>query len=77
MTKTYTVTGLMEWHLHLPTGFSDMPYIHIVFEGGMVSGFGVSPAKFTTDDPFIQRLIEDNHWYKSGRIRWEGNENRI
>lgn len=64
---TYAVRGLMEWRVNIPTG-SAVPYIPVLFEGGQVSGYGVTPARFTTDDPELARMIEATHWYKSGRI---------
>lgn len=67
--KTYGVKGLMEWRLPLPTGSSAKKYIEIVFEGGQITGYGVAPARYSTDDPYIQHLIESSHWYDTGRIR--------
>lgn len=69
MNMIYYIRGLMEWKLHLPTGSRVKPYIDIHFEGGQISGYGVTPARYETDDPYIQKLIEESFWYKRGRIQ--------
>ena len=66
--KTYGVYGLMEWQIHIPTGYSVKPFIVIHFEGGHVTGYGVAPALYSTSDPFIQRLIENTRWFKENKI---------
>ena len=68
MIKTYGVKGLMEWQLQLPTGRPAKPAITISFTGGQITGYGVAPARFTTDDPYIQRLIEQTDHFKNKRI---------
>ena len=67
--KTYGVRGLMEWSIHLPTGCAEKPYIEVHFEGGQLTGYGVAPARYSTADPYVQRLIENSRWFKTGRIR--------
>ena len=64
MIKTYGVFGLMEWVLQLPTGYAALPFIQIKFEGGHISGYGVTPARLTTSDPLLQRLIEASPWFR-------------
>ena len=66
--KTYGVRGLMSWRINLPTGYYAMPFVSVSFEGGQITGYGVSPARYTTDDTFIQNLIEQTAWYRNGRI---------
>lgn len=66
--KTYGVRDLLEWELHLNTGYLVKPFVKVRFEGGQITGFGVAPAIFTTADTVIQRLIEENEWFKNGRI---------
>lgn len=63
--STYGVLGLMEWNALIPVGRSTL---RVHFSGGTVTGFGVTPAKFTTDNPAVQLLIEQSHWFRSGRI---------
>lgn len=66
--KTYAVNGLIELRVELPTGYDTWPILTINFEGGQLTGYGVSPARFTTDDSFVQKLIEGSDLYKSKRI---------
>lgn len=62
--KTYGVAGLIEWNLQLPTGSHKLPFINIHFTGGQITGYGVSPARYTTDDPYIQAAIETSPYFK-------------
>lgn len=64
--KTYGVRGLMEWVCNIPVGKTHM---RVEFTGGVLTSYGNTPAKFTTDDPFKQTVIEHSEWYKSGRIK--------
>ena len=66
---TYGVRGLMEWQIDLQTGSPALPVITINFTGGQITGYGVAPARYTTRDPFIIKLIEGSEWYKSGKIK--------
>lgn len=63
--KTYGVTGLMEWHAILTAGKAK---VHVDFTGGALTGYGVTPAEYSTEDPFIQAVIENSSYYKTGRI---------
>lgn len=65
-TVTYGVYGLMEWHALLNVGKC---CIHVDFTGGALSGYGVTPAEFTTSDPVIQHVIESSGYFKSGKIK--------
>lgn len=64
--KTYGVKGLMEWVCNIPVGRARM---RVEFTGGVLTKYGVSPAKYTTNDLFKQTLIENSALYKAGRIR--------
>lgn len=64
--KVYGVEGMVEWNALIPAGGST---VRVHFEGGTVTGYGVTPATFATESPAVARLIEDSHWFKSGRIR--------
>ncbi|MDE7381319.1 MAG: hypothetical protein K2N03_04240 [Muribaculaceae bacterium] len=66
MKITYCVDGLIEWHVMIKAGRVEIP---ISFTGGHLSGYGVSPAEFTTADPVLQHAVEDCSYFKSGRIR--------
>lgn len=72
--KTYGVKGLMEWRVQLSTGYSVKPEITVEFTGGQITGYGVAPARFTTADPFLQRLIEGSIWFKNGKISLLGSK---
>lgn len=63
--KTYGVYGLMEWQ---PIIYAGHAKFCPQFVGGMVTAYGVTPAKYTTSDTLRQRLIENSPYYQSGRI---------
>ena len=63
--KTYGVNGLMEWDTTIPVGKATMK-VH--FSGGSLTGYGVTPATFTTEDPMKQMIIEKSDYFKSGKI---------
>lgn len=63
--KTYAARGLLEWQTVINTGGAR---IRICFSGGSMGTNGVLPAKYTTDNPAIQRMIEDSPYFKKGRI---------
>ncbi len=62
---TYGVSGLIDWNARIPVGKAAMS-VH--FTGGALTKYGVTPAEFTTADPFTQRVIEDSEYFRSGRI---------
>ena len=64
--KTYGVSGLMEWQAVIRCGRAT---VNVLFTGGSVTGYGVSPAEYTTENPVVQAIIEGSEYYKSGRIR--------
>lgn len=64
--KTYGVYGMMEWVALIPAG---RRVLRVHFTGGSMTGFGVAPATYTTDNAVVQRLIEQSGHYASGRIR--------
>lgn len=64
--KTYGVRGLMEWVCNIPVGKAKM---RIEFTGGVLTKYGVSPAKYVTNDLFRQTLIEGSQLFKAGRIK--------
>lgn len=63
--KTYGVKGMIEWHALIPFGKSMMS---VKFTGGALTGYGISPAKFTTSDKITQNVIERSDLFKSGKI---------
>ena len=63
--KTYAVKGLIEWQMVLNVGGATM---RLCFSGGRMGVNGVIPAKYTTDSPAIQKMIEDTDYFKQKRI---------
>lgn len=68
MKQSYGVKGLIEWQFDLETGYPVMPHITIKFEGGQITGYGIAPARYTTEDPFVMKLLEESEMYRSGKI---------
>lgn len=64
-TVTYGVRGLVEWQAEIPMGYRKL---NVTFSGGIPGGYNRTPATFTTSDPVLQRLIEQSHWFRKGRI---------
>ena len=66
MKATYGVTGIMEWVALIPTRQN---LVKVRFRGGSLSGYGVTPATFTTENPVIMRMIEESSYFRRGKIR--------
>ena len=64
--KTYGVSGLMEWQCLIVSG--GVKY-HFPFTDGAMTAFGVTAAKYTTENPIFQNVIENSEWFKRGRIK--------
>ena len=67
--KVYGIHGYMEIKLRMITGYEALPVIYLPFEGGHITGFGVSPASLTTDDPVLQKIIESSWYYTEEQIK--------
>lgn len=68
---TYGVPGLVDWVAQIKVGAAT---VKVHFSGGALTAYGVTPAEYTTDNPFLQRVIEQSQYFKSGRIlvqRWQ------
>ena len=63
--ETYMVKGLLEWRHLLRCGGALIP---VEFTGGMMSGNGMVPGRFTTDNPVIQKLIKESKEFKDNLI---------
>lgn len=63
--KTYGIRGLLEKHCVLRAGNITMK---VSFTNGTLTGYGVAPATYTTEDPFTQAVIENSAQYKSKEI---------
>lgn len=66
MKKTFYAPGYMDLTLILGTACAP---VKVEFTGGSSSGYGSAPARFSTEDPILQILIEDSAEYKNGLIR--------
>lgn len=66
--KTYGVTGKLEITVQIPLGSGSMT---VPFTGGYETAIGITPATFTTKDPFVQGVIERSALYRKGRITLE------
>ena len=66
--KTYGVRGLMEWSILFPLPWEKDAYIEVNFTGGQITGYGISPAKYTTRDPYIQSVIEKSPMFANRKI---------
>lgn len=65
MAKTYAAKGLIEWQLALNVCGA---IIRLRFIGGSMGSNGVIPAKYTTDNTALQKLIESSPQFKAGKI---------
>ena len=63
--KTYGVSGYMEWVALIECGKAT---VKVHFSGGSLTGYGVTPAGFTTQNPMTQAIIENSKEFKSGKI---------
>lgn len=67
--KTYGVSGLMDWTTQIKAGKGA---VSVHFTGGALTAYGVTPATFSTANPFFQGVIENSEHFKSGRIKLLG-----
>ena len=63
--KTYGVQGYMEWQALIRCGKAT---VTVHFSGGSLTGYGVTPAEFTTENPMTQTIIENSDYFKKGKI---------
>lgn len=64
--KTYGVYGLMDWQPLIKVGKATFSPL---FTGGGATAYGQTPAKYTTNNPVCQRIIENSHYFKAGHIQ--------
>lgn len=55
----------MEWVALIECGKAT---VKVHFSGGSLTGYGVTPAEFTTQNPMTQAIIENSKDFKSGKI---------
>lgn len=63
---TFIAPGLLEFKMTLNVGGALLP---ICFSGGSMGSNGVLPARYTTDNQAIQKIIMESPQFKSKRIR--------
>lgn len=63
--KTYAVYGLIEWHAQLRSGKA---VLNVDFTGG-TTGYGTTPAMYSTDNLVKQCIIENSIQFKRGKIK--------
>ena len=56
----------MDWTCQIKAGKGS---VSVHFTCGALTAYGVTPAKYSTANPFFQHVIEDSDAFKSGRIR--------
>lgn len=62
---TYGVYGIMEWQALIPAGRCT---VRVHFTGGMMSGYGVTPATFSTANKALRQIIEQSDYYRNSKI---------
>lgn len=62
---TYGAPRLVDWVAQIKVGAAT---VRVHFIGGALTAYGVTPAEYTTDNPFIQKVIEQSAYFKEGRI---------
>lgn len=55
----------MEWQCQIRTGKA---VLHVPFTGGTQTEYGVTPAKYSTNSPVVQAMIERSDYFRKGRI---------
>lgn len=62
---TYGAPGLVDWAAQIKVGAAR---VRVHFTGGALTSLGITPAEYSTTNPFIQKVIEGSAYYKDGRI---------
>ncbi len=62
---TYGAPRLVDWVAQIKAGAAT---VRVHFTGGALTSYGVTPAEYTTGNPFIQKVIEQSSYFKEGRI---------
>lgn len=62
---TYGAPRYMDWVAQIKAGAAT---VKVHFTGGALTVYGVTPAEYTTTNPFIQKVIEQSKYFKEGRI---------
>ncbi len=64
--KVYGIEGFLEWEALLGKGASR---VRVLFKGGGMTAYGVTPAIYRTRNEVIQHLIEQSPYFRDGRIK--------
>ncbi len=62
---TYGAPQYMDWVAQIKAGAAT---VTVHFTGGALTVYGVTPAQYTTTNPFIQKAIEMSSYFKEVRI---------
>lgn len=62
---TYGAPRLVDWVAQIKVGVAT---VRVHFTGGALTSYGVTPAEYTTSNPFIQKVIENSSYFNDGRI---------
>ena len=72
--KTYGAKGLLELKMTLPAGKAK---VKIDFTDGKMGGNGLISAKYVTDNPALQALIEGSSYFRCGKVYLHGKPKEI
>lgn len=64
--KVYGAYNMTEWEMLLPVAGR---ILKIPFSGGTISGTGIRPATFTTQNEIIQFALENSLRFKNGKVQ--------
>ena len=65
MKKTYAARGLLEWQMVIDVKGA---LLRICFSGGSMGTNGVLAARYVTDNPAIQKMIENSEQFRKGIV---------
>ena len=65
MKKTYAARGLLEFQMNLDVAGATLK---LCFSGGSMGSNGIIPARYSTENEAIQRMIERSPQYLERRI---------
>lgn len=65
MTKTYAARGLLDFQMAVNVQGAT---IRLHFSGGQMGINGIISAKYTTDNPVLQKIIEESSHFKENRV---------
>ena len=64
--KTYIAKGLLDFQMSVNVQGA---IIRICFSGGYMGPNGVVSARYSTDNPALQKIIEQSEHFKIGRVK--------